>query len=247
MVDTADRTGRAVLLDLDDTLFDHRGSSRAALAEVHRLHAAASDFDRFERHHVRFLEELHLEVLAGRLTIDDARRERFRRVFDAIAMPLPPADVDAAASAYRRSYVMARRALAGAADLLAALRPHARIAIVTNNVLQEQREKLDLCGLTSLVDALVVSEEAGISKPDPAIFRMALEQVGATADQAVMFGDSWAADIVGAAAAGIRPVWFNPSRRPRPSTEPSDVLEVHALEPADALVPVLLGRPPARR
>src|SRR5258708_27059485 len=98
---------RAVLFDLDDTRFDPRGSSRAALAEVHRRHAATSEFDAFERHHARFLEELHLEVLAGRMALDDARRERFLRVFDALGIRLSQSDVDAVAAAHRARYLPA--------------------------------------------------------------------------------------------------------------------------------------------
>jgi HAD superfamily hydrolase (TIGR01549 family) len=230
---------RAVLFDLDDTLFDHRGSARAALGEVHRVHAPDADFAAFERHHAHYLEEMHLEVLAGRIGLDDARRERFRRVFAALGLPLAGAHLDAVAAAYRRGYMSARRVVEGAADLLAAVRPHARIAVVTNNLLDEQREKLAFCGLTPLVDELVVSEDVGVSKPDPVIFHLALARLDAEAGQAVMVGDSWAADIVGAAAAGIRPVWFNPGRTRRP-LHPPDVAEIHALVPADDLLPVLL-------
>jgi len=230
---------RAVLFDLDDTLFDHRRSARAALTEVHRVHAPDADFPAFEQHHAHYLEEMHLEVLAGRIGLDDARRERFRRVFVALGMPLAEADVDAVATAYRRGYMAARRAVEGAADLLAAIRPHARIGIVTNNLLDEQRDKLAFCGLTPLVDELVVSDDVGASKPDPEIFHLALARLDAGAEEAVMVGDSWDADIVGAVAAGIRPVWFNPSRKRRPFNPP-DVAEIHALAPADDLLPLLL-------
>jgi YjjG family noncanonical pyrimidine nucleotidase len=231
---------QAVLFDLDDTLFDHRRSARAALAEVHRAHAAVADFGEFERHHSRYLEEMHIEVLAGRIGLDDARRERFRRVFNAIGIPLEESRVDAAASAYRSGYMSARRALDGAVELLEAVRPHARVGIVSNNLLEEQRDKLRHCGFTAFVDALIVSEETGMSKPDPAIFLIALERLGVRADDTVMLGDSWAADIVGATRAGIRAVWFNPERKPRPA-EPLDIAEVHALSPAADLVPLLLA------
>ena len=232
----------AVLFDLDDTLFDHRRSARAALAEVHRGHGHGTDLDEFERQHTWFLEIMHLEVLAGRIGLDDARRERFRRVFGALDVTLDDASVDAVASAYRSGYMTARRALDGAADLLLALRPHARVAIVTNNLLEEQQDKLAYCGLTALVDELVASEDVGISKPDRGIFDIALRRLGVGAAEAVMVGDSWANDIAGAAAAGIRPIWFNPDRKRAPA-EPAGVAEIHALMPADQIVPVLLGPP----
>ena len=55
------------------------------------------------------------------------------------------------------------------------------------------------------------------------------------ADEVVMVGDSWAADVLGARAAGIRAIWFNPDCAPSP--EPgAGVVELHALEPVDAAV-----------
>jgi putative hydrolase of the HAD superfamily len=230
---------RAVLFDLDDTLFDHRNSARAALSDVHRAHAAAVDFGLFEQHHMHHLEVLHEEVLAGRMSIDDARRERFRRIFGDVGLTLDDSAVESVASAYRRGYLAARRVLAGAVELVQAIRPHARIAVVTNNIATEQRDKLAFCGLTSLVDELIVSEEAGTAKPDPAIFDLALTRLGVDRDAAVMFGDSWAADIVGASRAGIRAVWFNPTGKPRPS-EPAGVAEVRSLAPAAAVASILL-------
>lgn len=230
---------RAVLFDLDDTLFDHRRSARAALEAVHRLHAASLDFAALEHQHGIYLEEMHLEVLAGRIGLDDARRERFRKVFLALGVTLAPGDVDRVASAYRSGYMVNRRALDGAAALLAGLRSHARIVIVTNNLLEEQQDKLQVCGLAPLVDVLVASGDVGVSKPDPEIFRIALERAGVGASQAVMLGDSWASDVAGARRAGISAVWFNPERLPRPP-DPPDVTEIHSLGPTGDVVPLLL-------
>jgi HAD superfamily hydrolase (TIGR01549 family) len=236
---------RAILFDLDDTLFDHRRSARAALTELHRLHGRGTDLDAFERLHTMFLEVMHVEVLAGRIGLDEARRERFRRVFLASGITLNDADVDAVASAYRSGYMTARRALEGAADLLLAIRPHARIGIVTNNFLEEQRDKLAYCGLAELVDVLIASEDVGVSKPERGIFDIALQRLGVSAEEAVMVGDSWANDIAGAVDAGIRAIWFNPDRRPAPAT-PSGVSEIHALTPPEEILPLLLGAERAR-
>ena len=230
---------RAVLFDLDDTLFDHRSSARAALREVHHVHARDAEFEEFERHHTRYLEEMHVEVLAGRIGLDEARRERFRRVFAALGLALRDDEVDTVATAYRTGYMSARRPLEGAADLLDAVRRHARVGIVTNNLFDEQRDKLAYCGLAGFVDALVVSDAVGVSKPDPRIFTMALDRLGAAAQDAVMVGDSWENDIIGASAAGIRAVWFNPAGRAMPE-HPPDVSEIRALTPVDEVLPVLL-------
>ena len=231
---------RAALFDLDDTLFDHRHCAREALAVVRRSDPvlAARDAAELERLHARVLEVLHLEVLAGRMDLDAARIERFARLYRAIGHDVDEALAARAAGLYRNGYMASRRAISGAANLLTAVRARAAVVVVSNNLLNEQRDKIRQCGLAPLVDILVVSEEVGVSKPDPAIFQAALERAGCRADEAVMVGDSWANDVEGARAAGIRPVWFNPDGAPAP--DPA-VGTITSLMPAHDVVAAILG------
>lgn len=208
---------RAVLFDLDDTLFDHQYAARAALQAVQRCHACfkAVEFEDLERAHGRFLEQMHQDVMLGRIPLEAARRERFRRLFGAMGVEADESLTAVAAARYRERYLTARRAIDGANALLPLIKSRARVGVVSNNLFEEQQEKLRHCGLDRFIDALVVSEEAGVSKPDPIIFRLALNRLGCEAGEAVMIGDSWAADVAGARAAGIRAIWFNPAGRER--------------------------------
>jgi putative hydrolase of the HAD superfamily len=234
---------RAVLFDLDDTLFDHRQCARMALSELHHAHPCfqAWTFDELARVHAGLLEELHRRVMTGEVPLDVARQERFRRLFQAAGMMADPDVVAQAAATYRDGYRMVRQPVRGAARLLEVVKRRAQVGIVSNNLLEEQQDKLRHCGLDRYVDALVVSEEAGVSKPDPGIFEIALERLGCAADEAVMVGDSWAADIIGARAAGIRAIWFNPLGKPLPGGD-AGVTELRALEPAEAAMSVIFDR-----
>jgi putative hydrolase of the HAD superfamily len=232
---------RAVLWDLDDTLFDHTHASRCATAELQR---AVPDFqcwsiDEFLARHRALLDELHVEVLAGRLTIPDARIERFRRLLVAAACRNPDEIAPGLAGTYRQAYERSWRTVPGAVPLLTALRQQGiRVAIVTNNIVVEQQTKLRHCGLTDLIDSLVTSEEIGAQKPDAKIFHAALEIVGVEPGEAVMVGDAWATDIEGARAAGVRPVWLN--RFGAPSRDPA-VAELPALEPIATAWRLIVG------
>jgi HAD superfamily hydrolase (TIGR01509 family) len=63
---------------------------------------------------------------------------------------------------------------------------------------------LERCGIAGLIDATVTSAGVGARKPDPAIFRAALELAGAGPDEALHIGDTAEEDVTGASAAGIR-------------------------------------------
>lgn len=231
---------RAVLFDLDDTLFDHQQCSRTALTGVRGLHAcfASVDPEALEREHAGILERLHLDVIGGRLPLEAARVERFRQLYRAAGIEADDHLARQAAAAYRDEYVAARVEVEGASALLAAVRGHARVVVVSNNLLEEQRAKMRSCGLDRHVDLLVVSEEAGVSKPARGIFDLALARAGVDAGDAVMLGDSWINDVEGARAAGIRAIWFNRTGEPPPDP---DVPVLDRLHPLDAVLPVLLG------
>jgi putative hydrolase of the HAD superfamily len=98
---------------------------------------------------------------------------------------------------------LAFRELSGAADACRALRAGGlRIAVVSNWDIG-LHEHLAALGLDRHVDAVVTSAEAGAPKPEPAVWRLALDRLGVEPERAVHVGDS-EVDAAGAAAAGLR-------------------------------------------
>jgi len=186
------------------------------------------------------LEELHKEVLAGQWTIEDARIERFRRLMLAAGATAGDCGAEVLHGlswGYRGAYEVAWRLVPGALALVQAIKNSgAHLVIVTNNVVREQKLKVERGGLVPFVDALVTSEEFGATKPDPRIILHALERVGAAREDAVMFGDSLTTDIEGGRRAGVRVVWFN--RFGAKSNDPT-LAEVHSLEDPETLTALL--------
>jgi len=115
--------------------------------------------------------------------------------------------------------------------LLAGLRERHRLAVVTNGAACLQREKLERAGLAGAFDAVVVSGDLGVGKPDAAVFRRALALVGA--DDGVMIGDSVERDVDGALALGLRALWMNRAGEPRPR---ADLVEIRGLDELPALL-----------
>jgi len=73
------------------------------------------------------------------------------------------------------------------------------------------RELLQRVGLADYMTVVVDSAEEGVEKPDPRLFRTALERSGARADTTLHVGDLYYVDVVGARAAGLRAVLLDPN------------------------------------
>lgn len=105
------------------------------------------------------------------------------------------------------------------------------IAVVTNGPTIGQTRKLQATGLDGIVDAVCISEELGVAKPDPLIFRTAAERAGVSLEGAWMVGDNLDADIAGAHGVGARSVWVKRDwdwMTYRSGTEPDLVAESFA-------------------
>ena len=80
-----------------------------------------------------------------------------------------------------------------------------RLAVVSNSN-GTLRAALERLGLGAAFDVVLDSAVEGVEKPDPRLFLLALQRLGAEARTAVHVGDIYHVDVVGARAAGIRPV-----------------------------------------
>ena len=143
----------------------------------------------------------HHDEASTRPALEDLRRRCAAVIQERLDAPLSLADVEEAllAAVRFRPYpevpaVLGRLRAAGA-----------RLAVVSNWDVS-LHDVLERTGLRGLVDAVVISAELGAAKPDPAIFRAALERLGATAGEAMHVGDSLEHDVAGARAAGLEAV-----------------------------------------
>jgi putative hydrolase of the HAD superfamily len=90
------------------------------------------------------------------------------------------------------------------------------LGIITNGREAIQRPKVRALGVEAYFDAILVSESEGIKKPEARIFHQALERLGVAPGQAVYVGDHPENDIAGARAAGLKAVWKRDDYWPAP-------------------------------
>ena len=120
--------------------------------------------------------------------------------------------------------------LPGAAEVVRALAKKYPLTILSNGFKEVQYYKFAHSGLQDCFAHNIISEEVGINKPQPEIFRIALDLNGVTADEAIMIGDSYSSDIAGAKAAGIDQIWLHKGETDETATyivpELKDVLTI---------------------
>ena len=105
------------------------------------------------------------------------------------------------------------RLIEGAIEILDYLRPSYRLFILSNGFHEVQLKKLTNSGLAPYFGKMILSEDAGIQKPQKGIFDYALVNTNSIRHESLMIGDSWEADIEGAYNARIDQLWLNPSKQ----------------------------------
>ena len=89
-----------------------------------------------------------------------------------------------------------------------------RLLAVTNGTKIAQEKKLKTSGLDDIFDAVYISEDVGVEKPNVGFFDTLFMEEGITdKSEAVIIGDSLTSDILGGINAGIDTIWYNPNNK----------------------------------
>jgi putative hydrolase of the HAD superfamily len=129
----------------------------------------------------------------------------------------------------------ARAALADSRVILGRL--HGRIVLgVVSNFYGNVERILDDAGLAALLDTIIDSAVVGVSKPDPAIFALALQRIDCEPAEVLYVGDSFEKDVVGAHAAGLRTAWLVGTAEPQCRAPELVEVRLRTLADLEALV-----------
>jgi putative hydrolase of the HAD superfamily len=227
---------RAVILDLDDTLIVEEEVARASLREAagtitgvvadaeteEMVLAAVRAVWRSGPYHplcrelgVASWEGLWATFEGGHPTLEGLRAwiPTFQAQAWSAVLRLFGAEDDAlarrASDTYRARQRQGHRLVEGAEALVRSLAGRHRLGLLTNGPADIQRWKLQRIGLADCFDQVVISGETGIGKPDPRAFLLVTERLGVEASDAIMVGDSWERDVVGASRAGMPALWLS--------------------------------------
>lgn len=203
--------------DLDDTLWDFRSNSAAALRVTFDtqadLNTRFESYDDFAALYHSVNDGLWRQYAMGAIDAPTLKTERFRRV---LGLPVNE-ETHSICRVLNKSYldVLARQTglVKGAVATLAALSRRHMIGVLSNGFADTQYLKLYHTPLWRYVTRMVISDETGTPKPDVRLYRHAAQAVGAVPERCVMIGDNPDTDIAGARKAGWRTVHYDPKGR----------------------------------
>ncbi|MDD2296559.1 MAG: YjjG family noncanonical pyrimidine nucleotidase [Sphaerochaetaceae bacterium] len=198
-----------LFFDADGTLFDFVAAERWALSQVFTL-LNVKPSTRALNTYSQINNEAWLEFEQGLITLETLKIERFRRFQTIYGIAIDP---ELTAKHYAETLAKSFQLYNDAIPVLEELsKQHYPISLITNGISEIQRGRLVATGTLNYFKAIVISEEIGVQKPNPAYFHKAVALArasGATADNPLVIGDSLTSDIRGGINAGLDTCWVN--------------------------------------
>jgi putative hydrolase of the HAD superfamily len=202
-------TIRAVLWDIDDTLFDYTGADRTAFSRhlaAEGQHVAGESPDETLRRWRMITHAQWTRFEAGETDFEGQRRDRVR-VF--LGLPLTDDEADAWFGRYLGHYEAAWALFPDSLAALDALAADYRQAVLSNSSLHVQDRKLRVLGVRDHFEHVFCAADTGVAKPAAEAFLTCCDRLGLAPGEVVYVGNEPDIDAAGAVAAGLRAVWLD--------------------------------------
>lgn len=195
-----------LLIDADETLYDFEKTERLALEKLFDTYGIVLT-EAIKTAYEDINKALWKEVELGTMSQLKLRTERFSRLFESLNIK---ADAEAFSDTYVKFLGEGTYLLEGAYELVSDLKARYVIGILTNGIKEVQTARIQGSKIAHLIDAVIISEDVGYSKPDERIFEFALNKLDFyDKSKILMIGDSLTSDIQGANRFGIDSCWIN--------------------------------------
>lgn len=227
---------RNLFIDLDDTVYDFSAASRESFLETYELLHYGRYFDSFEQYmsiYTPYNLELWRIYGEGKITKEELNRRRYSHPLEVVGVNDQQLADTFCREALRRIPTKGNL-VPGAIELLEYLRPKYRMYILSNGFKELQSRKMHTAGIDGYFDAVILSEDIWVNKPDSRLYRHALDHTTSALEESIMIGDMFDTDIVGAANIGMDSIYYNPNGKSGHPFKPTYEIR-HLLEIKDIL------------
>ncbi|MFE5510541.1 HAD family hydrolase [Streptomyces sp. NPDC056529] len=203
-------TIRAVLWDIDDTIFDYATADTAGMRGHLAAEGLLDGFGTVEAALDRWRELTALHWRRFEREGGDFLDQRRDRVRDFLGRPgLTSAEADAWFDRYVVHYEAAWALFPDTVPVLDLLARDYRHAVLSNSSIHNQERKLRVLGIRDRFEAVLCAAELGVAKPAPEAFHAACTALGLPPHQVAYVGDQPDIDARGAVEAGLMGVWLD--------------------------------------
>lgn len=200
------KKNKAVIFDLDGTLFDHHGSVKKALKIIYNSDSSFQkiNFNDFISLYHNILNIFFEQYLSREISWKNQRVYRIKALYAYFDIVLDEEEAYNVFLEYESLHKLNWKVYDKANILIESLkRIDYKIGLITNGNRQKQIDKLKKTGLINYFDSIIISGDTEVSKPDSSIFNMSLNELEIKNREALFVGDSLKSDIKGANNSGI--------------------------------------------
>jgi putative hydrolase of the HAD superfamily len=198
-----------VYFDLDHTLWDFDKNSALTFDVIFKEEKIGLEIQEFLDTYVPINIDYWARYRNNLVSKEVLRVGRLRDSFDALKMQVSDEVIDNLSNRYISVLPGFNHLLQDTIEVLDYLKPKYKLHIITNGFEEIQHNKMQNSQIANYFETITTSEEAGVKKPHLQIFEKALKKSNAIAENSVMIGDSYEADIEGAKNAGLHAVYFD--------------------------------------
>ncbi len=208
---------QALIFDLDDTLIDFGKGMENCLGKLHAQFFFTHPVKEYKEVFKKINDALWELVDKEKIRPQDVKIERFRQLVEHLSLDL---DYALIAEVYEEMLGQQAHWFPGVKETLIHFKKTHKIGVITNGFGSVQKKKYQLMGIEKICSSFIISEHAGVAKPNKVIFDMALKELDVGPSHALMVGDRLESDYQGALNAGLDFCWVNPQKKPLPAQFP---------------------------
>lgn len=216
-----------LFFDLDHTLWDFDKNSALTFDKIFKLNNLDIDLNTFLEIYVPINLQYWKLYREEKIDKKSLKFARLNDAFKALGIEVSTRLIHKLSDDYIAHLSTFNHLFPGTIELLEYLQPNYTLHIITNGFKEVQHGKLNQSKIDHFFQTVTNSEMVGVKKPNPKIFKHALQMAKATKEESLMIGDNLEADILGAINFGMEAICFNYHKE----TLASDITEVdHLLE-----------------
>ncbi len=204
-----------IFFDLDHTLWDFEKNSALTFEKILAQNNVQVELPDFLKVYVPINFAFWKLYREERITKDELRYQRLKTTFGSLKYSVSDEVIHLLSVQYIEHLSSFNHFLPNTVEVLTYLKPKYKLHIITNGFQEIQRKKLKNAKIDGYFDQVINSEMAGVKKPNPLIFELALNSAKVVPEKAIMIGDSLEADILGAQSVGLHALHYNVHDEPK--------------------------------